>query len=344
MKALTGILVMWGLAGVSVGAEVVILKGTGATLPAPLYHQWIEVYPRGLGRLSYNPVGSGKGIKALLADEVDFGATDAFLTDGELEKVIGKILHIPTCIGAVAVSYNLPGNPELRLTPELIAGIFMGKISNWSDPKISAANPGLDLPDLEITVIHRSDSSGTTAIFTDYLAKTDRRWGRYVGQGKVVRWPTGLGLNGNAGVVQYIKRITGSIGYVELSYTRSLNLCVARVYNQAGQAIAPNPTVAAALDGLLLPADLRFSLTDPPAADAYPIIGFSYLIVRQEQAYADRTRERAKGLARFLWWAVHEGQAYNGGLFYGSLPQSVVQQAEALIRSLRYEGQPLVDW
>lgn len=344
MRILVGMLVIWGLALAPAGAELTILRGAGATLPYPLYQQWIEVYPPALGRLSYDPVGSGKGIQALLGNEVDFGATDAFLTDGELKKGTGQILHIPTCIGAVALSYNLPGNPDLRLTSELIAGIFVGKITRWSDPSISAANPGVDFPDLEITVIHRSDGSGTTAIFTDYLAKTDRRWERYVGQGKVVRWPTGLGLNGNAGVVQYIRRITGSIGYVELSYTRSLNLGAAQVYNQAGQAIAPDPTVSAALDNLPIPADLRLSLTDPPAADAYPIIGFSYLIVYQEQAYADRTRERAKGLARFLWWAVHQGQAHNGGLFYGALPQSVVQQAEVLIRSLRYEGQPLVDW
>jgi phosphate transport system substrate-binding protein len=309
-----------------------------------LYQHWIEVYPAQLGRLSYDPVGSGKGIDALLGKKVDFGGTDDFLTDRELKRSGNLILHVPTCVGAVAVSYNLPGNPELALTPELIAGMFMGKITRWNDRRISEANPGAELPDLEITVLHRSDSSGTTAIFTGYLAKTDPAWDRYVGQGRVVRWPVGLGLNGNVGVVQYIKKIPGSIGYVEFSYTRALGLSVARVSNRAGHLVPPSSAAAAALAGVQFPEDLRVSLTDSPAPEAYPIAGFSYLIVRQEQAYAGRSRERALALARFLWWAVHEGQAFNEGLYYGSLPPQVVRKAEVLIRSLHYEGRPLVDW
>lgn len=344
MKTLAGLLVVCWLAGSPAGAEVTILRGSGATLPYPLYQQWIEVYPRELGRLSYDPVGSGKGIQALLHDEVDFGATDAFLTDRELKKAGGNILHIPTCIGAVAIACNLPGNPELRLTSELIAGIFMGKITRWSDYRIGAVNPEVALPDLEIIVIYRSDGSGTTFIFTDFLAKTNQIWDDYLGRGRQMRWPTGLGLNGNAGVVQYIKKIAGSIGYVELSYTRQHNLPAALVRNRAGQLVRPGPSSALALAGMEFPEDLRLSLTDPPSEEAYPIIGFSYLIVRQEQAYADRTRERALALTRFLWWAVHEGQVYNEGLLYGTLPQPVVQKAEALIRSLRYEGQPLMNW
>jgi phosphate transport system substrate-binding protein len=331
MRILAALLaILLGRLAPPVGAEVPIHLGAGATLPYPLYQEWIGACPKDLCRIISDPVGSGKGIRAFQDREVDFGATDSFLTDRELKKAKEAILHVPACIGVVSIAYNLPGNPGLRLSPGIVAAIFMGDIARWNDPLIREANPGIPLPNLEITVIHRADGSGTTNIFTGYLTKTDNAWARTIGAGRTVRWPEGLGLDG--------------IGYVEPAHTRGRRVVTARVVNRAGNAVPPSPAAGRFADGLSLTDDLRATLTDPPGADAYPIVGFSYLIVYQEQAYGGRTRDRALALARFLWWAIHEGQTYNENLDYAALPEPVVAKAEVLVRSLPYDGQPLVDW
>jgi phosphate transport system substrate-binding protein len=324
--------------------ETVFLSGAGATFPSPLYRKWIEVYPPELGRLVYEPVGSGEGIAQLLKHGVDFGATDAFLDDGELKRMGGEVLHIPTCIGAVVIAYNLSGVPALKFSPKLLAQIFTGQILNWSDPRIAEVNPGASLPSLDITVIHRSEGSGTTFILSDFLSRADQDWKNYMGSGRQLRWPVGLGLNGNERLVKYIERIPGSIGYSDLAHSRQEGLAVAAVQNRAGNFVAPSPASIAASVASDPPADMRAMLTEAKAATAYPICGFSYLIVYREQAYGQRNHPGALALARFLWWAVHEGQRYNESLLYAPLPPSVVAVGEAAIRSLRYAGQPLIDW
>ncbi len=221
------LLCIWGvvsLVSFSQGADV-ILSGAGATFPYPLYEKWIAMYLKKTGlRISYNAVGSGAGIRQLQERMVDFGATDAFMSQEELDGAKGDILHIPTCLGAVTIIYNLPENPVLKFTPKLVSDIFLGRISRWSDKRIAKINPGVRFPDLDISVVHRSEGSGTTFIFTDYLSKVDFEWREKVGRGKNVRWLTGMGVEGNPNVAGFVKKIPGSIGYVELAYAKRHDL------------------------------------------------------------------------------------------------------------------------
>lgn len=311
------------------------LNGAGATFPEPLYLEWIGEFINGVQpgvAINYQGIGSGGGIQQLTQMTVDFGASDAPMKDEEIaaaEQASGaKVLHIPTVFGAVAVAYSLPGVDGLKLDQETLAGIFLGTVTTWDDPALVALNPGIELPSSPISSVHRSDSSGTTSIFTDYLTKVSVPWADTVGAGKDVRWPVGIGGQGNDGVAAVIQQQQGSIGYVELAYATEVGLPTAELRNQSGAFVAPSlASTSGAGAGVEFPADLRFSLTDSPAADAYPIVGATWIL-----AY-DRMSDPAKAeaLRSFLTWALTEGGPLAEDLGYAPLPDSLRELAFAKV-------------
>ena len=319
------------------------LLGAGATFPYPLYSKWFDVYHKKTGiKVNYQAIGSGGGIRQLLNRTVDFGGTDAFMSDEEMAKAPGKIVHIPTTLGAVVVAYNLPGKPALRLSPDVLAGIFLGKITKWNDPSICKLNPDVNLPSMKIIVVHRSDGSGTTNIFTDYLSKVSPEWRQKVGKGKSVNWPVGLGGKGNPGVAGLITQIPGSVGYVELAYAKENHLPVATLQNKSGRFIKPSLASVSAAANVPLPPDTRVSITNTDAPDGYPISGFTWIILYKEQHYSGRSKARAKALVDLLWWCVHDAQKYNEALLYGKLPRAAVKQDEKILKSVTYDGKPIL--
>jgi phosphate transport system substrate-binding protein len=312
--------------------QAVTLTGAGATFPYPLYSKWFDVYQQVAGtRINYTSIGSGGGINQITQGTVDFGATDAPMTDEQLAAVKGQILHIPTTIGAVVVIYNLPGVPQgLKLTPGVVADIFLGDITKWNDPRIAQENPGVTLPDTPIAVVHRSDGSGTTNIFTDYLSAVSPAWKQRVGKGTSVNWPVGLGGKGNEGVTGQAKQTPGAIGYVELAYAVQNKLPYAALQNQAGQFVEPSidsTTAAAAGAASNMPEDLRVSIVNAPGEQSYPIAGFTYVLLYKEQPDA----AKGKALVDFLWWALHDGQSYARDLHYAPLPVELVEKASAKV-------------
>lgn len=319
------------------------IQGAGATFPYPLYSKWVAEYqkvdPR--VRINYQSIGSGGGIRQIIEQTVDFGASDAAMTDAELAKASRKLLHVPMTLGAVVVTYNLEAAPDLKLTPQAIAGIFLGEIKTWNDPRIAGSNPGATLPGQPITVVHRTDGSGTTAVFTEYLAKVSREWLEKVGAGKSVNFPIGFGAKGNEGVAGQVKTTPGSIGYLELAYAKQTGLAYAAIRNQAGKFAAPSLesiTAAAASVSATMPADLRVSIVDAVGDAAYPVSAFTYILVYEDQS--DAVKGRA--LAQFLWWAVHDGQKAGSPLHYAPLPAQVVSAVEGKLRGLRAFGQTLL--
>jgi len=253
----------------------------------------------------------------------------------------GELLHIPTVLGAVAATYNLPGNPKLQFTPEVLADLFLGKITKWNDPRLTAINPGVTLPDTPIAIVHRSDGSGTTYIWVDYLSKVNPEWEQKVGRGTSVKWPVGLGGKGNEGVAGQIKNTPGALGYVELAYAIKNNLPAASIRSQAGKFVEPtirSTTAAAAGAAAEMPPDFRVSLTNAPGTDAYPIASFTWLLVYREQP----DEVKGKAIVNFLWWAAHDGQKYAADLLYAPLPSPVVKQVEAKLRQVVYQGRPLL--
>ncbi|GAC1598572.1 MAG: phosphate ABC transporter substrate-binding protein PstS [Myxococcales bacterium] len=321
-------------------ADKMLINGAGATFPFPIYSKWFSDYNKLHPdvQINYQSIGSGGGIKQFTEKTVDFGASDAPLTDDEMKKAAG-VQHIPTVMGAVVVVYNAPGLTGLKLTPATLAGIFLGKITKWNDPALAAENAGVKLPDLAITVAHRSDGSGTTSVFTDYLAKVSPEWKSGPGDGKSVSWPVGLGGKGNEGVAEYVNRIKGAIGYVEYAYVLQNKLTTTQLRNKAGSFVKPTlESVSAAAGKVEMPEDYRVSITDAPGADAYPIAAFTYLLVSQDQADA------AKGTAllKFIWWAVHDGQKSAASLDYAPLPKSAVKKVEATLRKLKVHGKAVL--
>ena len=265
-------------------SAVTSLVGAGATFPYPLYSKMFDTYDASTGvRVNYNSIGSGGGIKALTDKTVDFGASDAFLTDPEALAMGAPVLHIPTCVGAVVLSYNLDGSPALKLDGTVLAGIFLGKVVKWNDPSIVALNPGLSLPDVAITVVHRSDGSGTTSIFATYLAAVSPSWKSTVGAGKSVSWPTGIGGKGNDGVAAMISQTKGSIGYIELVYAVQSSMPSASLKNASGTFVTPSLASSAAAAAVSLPDNLRTSIVNGPGPDAYPIGAFTWLLVYKKQ-------------------------------------------------------------
>ena len=315
------------------------LTGAGATFPYPLYSKWFSAYAAKSGvQINYQPIGSGGGIRQLSEQTVDFGGTDAPMTDAELAKAKGgAILHFPTALGAVCVTYNLPGVQQpLKLSGELIAAIYQGQVTRWNDPRIAALNAGVALPAMDILVVHRSDGSGTSYVFTDYLAAASPAWATKPGKGKEVQWPAGLGAKGNDGVAGQVKQTPGALGYVELAYANQNKLATAQIQNANGEFVAPSiasVTAAAAGAAAKLPAntDYRVSIVNAPGAGVYPISSFTWLIVYQKQADA------AKGakLRDFLTWAYGEGQSFEAPLDYAPLPESMRRSQAPRIASIQ---------
>ncbi len=321
-----------------------VLVGAGATFPHPLYKTLIREYQKLEDvRITYDAVGSGEGIKRLIHRSVDFGATDAFLSEEEHRSAGEAIIHIPTCIGAVAIVYNMPDMPELRFTTDVLADIFLGNITLWNDGRIAAVNKGIQLPGMEITIVHRSDSSGTTFVFSDYLSKVSPEWMERYGCDKLIHWPAGIGLEGSSGVVDFVKKIPGSISYVERSYVEANNLAAAALQNKSGRFIRPTIESVSAAADIRLPESTCIMITDTSAPSGYPISAFSYLIVYQQQRYENRSLARAQALVSFLWWIIHEGQQYNRPFLYAPLPSSAVNATEQLLHAMRYGDVPLTE-
>ena len=327
--------------------ESVTLNGAGATFPYPLISKWSSEYNKinPEAQINYQSVGSGAGIKQITARTVDFGASDAPLTDKEFADVSG-ILQIPESIGAVVIAYNIPGIQKgMKLSGEVIGEIFLGNIKKWNDPKIVSINPGIQFPEKDIIVAHRSDGSGTTFVLTDYLSTVCPDWRSKVGKGKSVNWPVGLGGKGNEGVAGLLTQNPYTIGYIELAYAKLQNIPYASIRNKAGNFIEPTlETTASAAAGAVetLPAGdaswSSVSIVDPQGNDSYPIGSFTYLLVYKDQT--DQTK--GKMLAEFLWWAVHDGQKYSSELLYVQLPNEVISLNEKTIKLMNYKGQPLI--
>jgi phosphate transport system substrate-binding protein len=326
------------LAAVAPAAAETLINGAGATFPYPLYSKWFSEYAKidKEVKFNYQSIGSGGGIKQITAQTVDFGATDKFLSDEELKAAPGKLIHIPTVMGAVVVTYNIPGAPKgLKLRPEDITNIFLGKITKWNDSRIADDNPGVKLPDKPIIVVHRSDGSGTTSIFTDYLTSVSQEWSGKVGKGASVKWPVGLGGKGNEGVAGQIKTTENSLGYVELAYAVENKLPYATLMNKEGVFVEPAiKSITAAAAGALkhMPADYRISLVNQPGKETYPIVGFTWLLVYEQQ----KDKVKGKKLAEFLTWSLHNGQKMAAPLLYAPLPESVGKMVEKTIKEIKY--------
>jgi phosphate transport system substrate-binding protein len=330
------------LAGPVAAGDKEIL-GAGATFPYPLYSKMFDEYHKQYGvKVNYQAIGSGGGIKQVKSRTVDFGGTDAFMSDDDLKDLDNPILHVPVCLGAVVITYSLPGGPVLKFTPDILADIFLGKITKWNDGRLAEANPGVDLPDMAIVVVHRSDGSGTTFIFSDYLSKVSIEWEREVGRGKSLNWPAGLGAKGNPGVAGLVKQLPGSIGYVELIYSLQNKMPVGHIRNRAGNYIEPSMEGVSLAAGVKLPDDTRVSITDPDAELGYPISGFTWLIFYREQKYGGRSRDQAEALIDLVWWAIHDGQEFAEPLHYAPLPEGAARKAETIVRSVVYDGKQVL--
>ena len=310
------------------GADAILVNGAGATFPYPIYSKWFDEYHKAHSnvQINYQSVGSGAGIRQLLSGTVDFGASDGPMSDEQLAQAKTKVLHFPTVLGAAVPTYNIPGvSAELKFTPEALVGIFLGTITKWNDPAIVGANPGVNLPANEIVVVHRSDGSGTTYIWTDYLAKVSDAWKNKVGKGTSVNWPVGLGGKGNEGVAGLVKQTPNSTGYVELIYAIQNNLSYGRVRNSSGTFVkADLASVSAAAAGAVksMPDDFRVSITNPPGPAAYPISSFTWLLVPANVQDASKKVI----LKEFLHWMLTDGQKYAEPLAYARLPHEVVDK------------------
>ncbi len=334
-KILLGLTIAFGpaFAGATASAQMMI-NGAGATFPYPIYSKWFDEYAKvdPSVRFNYQSIGSGGGQKQILAQTVDFGASDGPMSDDNLSKAPGKILHIPTVAGAVVLTYNLAGNASLKLDGDTVAGIYLGQIKKWNDPKITALNPGAKLPDQDVVVVHRSDGSGTTYIFTDYLSKVSGDWKQKAGNNTSVNWPAGIGGKGNEGVSGQVKQTPGAIGYVELIYALQNKMSYADVKNAAGQFIKPTiESVTAALATASIPDDFRFSMTNAPGKDAYPIAGATWLLVYEQQ----KDPAKGKKMVEFLKWALTKGEGMAKDLNYAPLPDEVQQRVLKRINEIK---------
>jgi phosphate transport system substrate-binding protein len=350
-RALSGTMVLAFLAmvaacsggGGGAGAGgVVNLQGAGATFPNPIYQKWVSEYGKLHSniKIDYQSIGSGGGIKQIQSQTVDFGASDAPMTDADLKGAPGEIIHIPTVLGAVVLTYNLPGIAQpLRFSGSVIADIFLGKITKWNDPRIKADNSAASLPAADITVVHRAEASGTSFVFTDYLAKVSPEWKEKVGADKSPKWPVGQGGKGNEGVTGQIKNQPNTIGYVELAYAVQNKLPVALIKNAGDKFVEPSiaaVTAAAAASATTTPDDLRVSITNAAGADVYPISSYTYILVYKEQKDA----AKGKALVDFLSWAIHDGESF-ATVDYAPLPADIVKRADSKIASITAAGKAL---
>jgi len=346
--ALVGAVIASVVAGASTIAPVaaqapITLNGAGATFPFPLYSKWSQVYEQQKGvRINYQSVGSGAGIRQLLARTVDFGATDGPIPDDQLRAAAGRPVHIPMVAGSVVPIYNVPGvGAGLRLAPDVLADIYLGKITKWNDPRLVKINAGLTLPANDIVSVRRSDGSGTTQIFVNYLSKVSDEWKTKVGEGMSVRWPVGLGGRGNEGVAGLVRQTPNTIGYVELAYAMTNQIHYAAVQNRKGQFVRASLSATTnAVNGSLaaIPDDYRVFFTNADGRDAYPIAGFTWLLISGEQQDA----ARARALVEYVRWAVHDGQQYAGPLLYARLPKALVDRIERTLRAVTVQGRPVL--
>jgi len=327
-------------------AQNIRITGAGATFPYPIYSKWVLEYTslHNNIQINYAAIGSGGGIRQFSDHTVAFGATDGPMTDSMIGAVNGNVIHIPTVLGSVVPTYNIPGvTQQLKFTGDLLAGIFLGQITNWNDSRIAAVNPGVSLPNQDIVVVHRSDGSGTTYIWTDYLSKVNSEWSRRVGKATSVNWPVGLGGQGNPGVAATVSRTPGAIGYVELIYAIQNRIPYGTVRNRSGnfiQASLASTTAAAAgaMASIGADTDFRISITDPDGADAYPIASFTWLLLPKQMS----DPVTARPLLEFVWWATHDGQRFTEALDYASLPAPVVRLIEARLKSITLNGTPVL--
>lgn len=335
-RIMTIIAVVVSMATVALAAGPVLINGAGATFPYPIYSKWFNVYSKINTNVQFNyqSIGSGGGIKQITAKTVDFGASDGPMTQDQLTQAPGRIYHIPMVMGAVVVTYNVEGIKKgLKLTPDVIADIFLGKITKWNDARIASANSGVNLPEEDIIVAHRSDGSGTSYIFTDYLSSVSPEWKGKVGKGTSVNWPVGLGGKGNEGVAGVIKQTPGSIGYVELAYAEKNDLAYADIENKSGNFIKPSlESTSKAAEGVTMPEDFRVSLVNSSNPDAYSIAGFTWLLI-----YKDMDDPvKGKAIVDFIKWAVHDGQQYTKELLYAPLPEEVVALIDKKLEHVKY--------
>ena len=312
------------------------LNGAGATFPNPIYSKWFSEYHKlhPEVQINYQSIGSGGGIRQVVAGTVEFGASDMPMTDKQLQESKTKILNLPTVLGAVVPAYNIPGvSGEVKFTPEALAGIFLGKISKWNDKAITSANPGVNFPDKDIILVHRSDGSGTSFIWTDYLSKVSPEWKSQVGSDTSVKWPIGMGGKGNEGVSGMIRQLSGSIGYVELIYAIQNNIQYGSVRNSSGNFVKASleSVTAAAAAAPKMPADFRVSITNSPGKDAYPISSFTWLLIPEQSKVA----ANGKILADFLNWMVTDGQKMTNALSYAPLPDNVAAKEKEAIKQVK---------
>ncbi len=307
------------------------LNGAGATFPYPIYSKWFNEYHNEHSniQINYQSIGSGGGIRQVQAGTVDFGASDGPMTDAQIAESKVKVLHVPTVLGAVVPAYNISGvNAELKFTPDILADIYLGKLTKWNDPRITKVNPGVNFPDQSITVVHRSDGSGTSYIFTDYLSKVSPDWQNQVGKGTSVKWPVGIGGKGNEGVAGNIRQLPGSIGYIELIYALQNKIPFGLVQNSSKNFVkASLESTTQAAEGVKMPADFRVSITNPPGKNAYPIASFTWLLIPTHPGDANK----GKILKEFLFWMLDKGQTMTESLSYAPLPKDVVAKEKAAI-------------
>lgn len=348
LLVLSLVLLSFGCSGNSGGGSggaggSIRLNGMGATFPKPIYDKWVSEYGKLNAniQIDYQSQGSGAGIKGIQAQTIDFGASDAPMSDADLKASSGEILHIPTVLGAVVITYNLAGVAQpLQFSPETLADIFLGKIKRWDDDKIKADNAGIQLPAQEIRVVYRADASGTSAVFTEYLSTISPEWKEKVGADKSPKWPVGQGGKGNEGVMGQIKQQPNTIGYTELTYALTSKLPVAKIKNSAGKYVDPSLeaiTAAAAESVSKMPPDLRASIVNAAGESAYPISSYTYILAYKDQKDATK----GKALVDFLWWAIHDGKNFAKDLHYAPLPDDVVKRAEEKINSISSGGKAL---
>src|SRR5436190_610355 len=322
------------------------ISGAGATFPQPVYDEWASRFKDKSGTtVNYNAIGSGGGIAQFTANTVDFGATDSAMKDEEVKAAQknGTPVHVPTVFGAITVSYNVSGvDKGLKLDGPTTADIFLGKVKKWNDPEIKSQNPGLNLPGTDITVVHRSDESGTTKLFTTFLSDYSPTWSSQVGADKTVKWPTGTGAKGNAGVAGAVKQTDGAVGYVELAYALQNNFTTADVKNKSGKYVAPSlQSTSAAGDGVKVPADLRFDAINSPNSSAYPIASATFLIVYEDMCKAGKSKDTAQRVSNWLNYALGGGQQVASTLQYAPLPSNIKTKAQAKVDALKCNGSAL---
>lgn len=325
------------------GGKKLTVTAAGATFPMPFYNLAFRKYGEKTGiEFNYGGIGSGGGIRSLADKVVDFGATDAFLSDKDLSEFENEVVHIPTCLGSVVIAYNLEGVDSLNVTPAVLEGIFLGNIKKWNDEALKNINPGKNLPGIDITVVYRSDGSGTTYIFSDYMSKVSKAWAETVGTGKSLNWPAGIGAKGNPGVAGTISQTTGSIGYIGSEYAFAQKISYAKVQNSSGNFITPGIKSVSAAANIEIPSDTKVMVTNSPDPSAYPISGFTWIILYREQSYAGRTKEQASALVDFLTWLTgEEGQAVAEIVNYAPLPEAVSNTTNQILGTITFNGETL---